>query len=183
MIQAHRPGHPLEQGAQIVDVVAGFLPHVAAVQPCPQPAEIGPGKGAQFIDDLKLRASWGRTGNDRIDQWQYLASYGYGSGYAKFNRRADDWAMVAACALVKKAADGSVEDVRVGLTHMGSTPLRATAVEEALRGGALDAASIAAAAEHAAEGTSPPTDLNSTAEYKQHLARVLTKRALEGKTG
>jgi carbon-monoxide dehydrogenase medium subunit len=103
---------------------------------------------------------------------------GYGSGYAKFNRRQEDWAMVAACALVKKGADGTVEDVRVGLTHMGSTPLRATAVEAALRGGGLDAASIAAAAEHAAEGTSPPTDLNSTAEYKQHLARVLVRRAL-----
>ena len=54
---------------------------------------------------------------------------GYGFGYHKFNRRQEDWAMVAVCAYVKKAADGTCEDVRIGLTHMGSTPLRATAAE------------------------------------------------------
>jgi aerobic carbon-monoxide dehydrogenase medium subunit len=104
---------------------------------------------------------------------------GYGFGYQKFNRRREDWTMVGACALVKKGADGSCEDVRIGLTHMGSTPLRATAAEQALRGGALDANAIAAAAEHAAEGTDPPADLNASAEYKRHLARVLCRRALE----
>ena len=87
--------------------------------------------------------------------------------------------MVAVCALVKKGADGSCEDVRIGLTHMASTPLRATAAEQALQGGALDDRSIAAAAEQAAEGTEPPTDLNATADYKRHLARVLCRRALE----
>ena len=87
--------------------------------------------------------------------------------------------MVAVGSLVKKAADGSCEDVRVGLTHMAGTPLRATAVEEALRGKPLDAASIAAAAELAAEGTNPPADLNASAEYKKHLARVLCRRTLE----
>jgi carbon-monoxide dehydrogenase medium subunit len=104
---------------------------------------------------------------------------GYGYGYQKFNRRNEDWAMVAVCALVKKGADGSCEDVRIGLTNMGDTPLRATAAEEALRGGALDADGIRAAAEQAAEGTEPPTDLNASADYKRHLARVLTRRALE----
>jgi carbon-monoxide dehydrogenase medium subunit len=104
---------------------------------------------------------------------------GYGFGYEKFNRRKEDWAMVAVCALVKRAADGACEDVRIGLTHMSSTPLRATAAEQALRGRPLDAQSIAAAAEQAAEGTDPPADLNATAEYKQHLARVLCRRALE----
>jgi aerobic carbon-monoxide dehydrogenase medium subunit len=104
---------------------------------------------------------------------------GYGFGYEKFNRRKEDWAMVAVCALVKKGADGSCEDVRIGLTHMGSTPLRATAAEQALRGGALDANAIAAAAEQAAEGTDPPADLNASADYKRHLARVLCRRALE----
>jgi aerobic carbon-monoxide dehydrogenase medium subunit len=104
---------------------------------------------------------------------------GWGWGYQKFNRRAEDWAMVGACALVRKGADGSCEDVRVGLTHMGSTPLRATATEDALRGGSLDADAIARAAEAAAEGTEPPGDLNATPDYKRHLARVLTRRALE----
>jgi aerobic carbon-monoxide dehydrogenase medium subunit len=104
---------------------------------------------------------------------------GYGFGYQKFNRRREDWAMVGVAVLVKKAGDGSCEDVRIGLTHMGNVPLRATAAEAALRGGALDAASIAAASEHAAEGTEPPGDLNATPDYKRHLARVLTRRALE----
>ena len=62
---------------------------------------------------------------------------------------------------------------------MSSVPLRATAVEAALRGQPLDARSIAAAAEHAADGTEPPGDLNASADYKRHLARVLCRRALE----
>ena len=108
---------------------------------------------------------------------------GWGHGYEKFNRRAEDWAMVGVVALVKKAGDGSCEDVRIGLTHMGSTPLRATAVENALRGQGLDAQSIATAAESAAEGTDPPGDLNATPDYKRHLAQVLTRRALEQAAG
>jgi aerobic carbon-monoxide dehydrogenase medium subunit len=108
---------------------------------------------------------------------------GWGHGYEKFNRRAEDWAMVGVVALVKKAGDGSCEDVRIGLTHMGSTPLRATAAENALRGQGLDAQSIANAAGQAAEGTDPPGDLNATPDYKRHLAQVLTRRALEQAAG
>jgi aerobic carbon-monoxide dehydrogenase medium subunit len=104
---------------------------------------------------------------------------GYGFGYQKFTRRAEDWAMVGVCALVSRAADGTCDDVRIGLTNMAATPLRATAAENALRGGQLDNDSIAAAAEQAAEGTDPPGDLNATPDYKRHLARVLTRRALE----
>jgi aerobic carbon-monoxide dehydrogenase medium subunit len=104
-----------------------------------------------------------------------LAGYGY--GYEKFNRRSEDWAMVGVCALVK-VTDGVCEDVRIGLTHMGSTPLRATATEDALRGKPLDEENIAAAAALAAQGTDPLADLNATPDYKRHLARVLTKRAL-----
>jgi aerobic carbon-monoxide dehydrogenase medium subunit len=114
-----------------------------------------------------------------LTEVRYPALEGYGFGYQKFNRRQEDWAMVAVSALVSKATDGSCEDVRVGLTHMSSVPLRATAVEQALRGGPLDARSIAAAAEQAAEGTDPPADLNASADYKRHLARVLCRRALE----
>jgi carbon-monoxide dehydrogenase medium subunit len=90
-----------------------------------------------------------------------------GFAYEKFNRRAQDWAIVGAVA-VKNGA------VRVALVNMGSTPLRATAVEEAVASGA----SAADAAVHAAEGTEPPTDLNATPEYREHLARVLVSRAL-----
>jgi carbon-monoxide dehydrogenase medium subunit len=103
---------------------------------------------------------------------------GWGFGYQKFNRRSEDWAMVAVSVMVK-ASEGQCEDVRVGLTNMGSVPLRASAVEEALRGQPLGTESIAHAAEQAAEGTDPPADLNASADYKRHLARVLTRRALE----
>ena len=113
-----------------------------------------------------------------LTQVRIPALVGYGYGYEKFNRRAEDWAMVGVCALVKKAADGTCEDVRVGLTHMASTPLRATATEDALRGQPLDAEHIAAAAALAADGTEPTGDLNATPDYKRHLARVLTRRAL-----
>jgi aerobic carbon-monoxide dehydrogenase medium subunit len=107
---------------------------------------------------------------------------GYGGGYQKFNRRAEDWAMVGVCALVK-ASDGTCEDVRVGLVHMGSIPLRAVATEEALRGQPLDEGRISQAADQADEGTEPPGDLNATPDYKRHLARVLTRRALRQAAG
>ena len=107
---------------------------------------------------------------------------GFGWGYEKFVRRSEDWAMVGVCALVKSNG-GTCEDVRVALTHMGTTPLRATATEDALRGQSLSPESIASAAEQAAEGTDPPGDLNATPDYKKHLARVLTRRALSAAAG
>jgi aerobic carbon-monoxide dehydrogenase medium subunit len=132
-----------------------------------------------FLDYLTTAVGDGEV----LTEIRLPAMDGWGFGYEKFNRRKEDWAMVAVCAYVKKAGDGSCEDVRIGLTHMGSTPLRATAAESALRGGALDAAAIAAAAEQAAEGTEPPADLNASADYKRHLARVLCRRALERAAG
>jgi aerobic carbon-monoxide dehydrogenase medium subunit len=105
---------------------------------------------------------------------------GYGFAYEKFNRRAEDWAMVGVCALVK-VNGGQIEDARVAFTNMAATPLRAEAVESALRGKSAD--SIADAAQQAAEGTEPPGDLNATPDYKRHLARVLTRRALEQAAG
>ncbi len=107
---------------------------------------------------------------------------GWGFGYQKFNRRSEDWAMVAVSAVVKKSGD-TAEDVRIGLTNMGSVPLRASAAEEALRGQPLTAETIASAAEQAAEGTDPPADLNASPDYKRHLARVLCRRALTEAAG
>ena len=107
---------------------------------------------------------------------------GWGYSYQKFNRRSEDWAMVAVSVLVKQTGD-VCEDVRVGLTNMSSVPLRAGAVEDALRGQPLNADSIAKAAELAPEGTDPPADLNASADYKRHLSRVLTRRALEQAAG
>jgi aerobic carbon-monoxide dehydrogenase medium subunit len=132
-----------------------------------------------FIDYLTTAVGPGEI----LTEVRLPAMEGWGHGYQKFNRRSEDWAMVGVVALVKRAADGSCEDARIGLTHMGSTPLRATAAEQALRGQGLDARGIASAAEQAAEGTEPPGDLNATPDYKRHLARVLTRRALEQAAG
>jgi len=93
---------------------------------------------------------------------------GAGWSYQKFNRRALDWAIVGVAA-VRNGTTG------VALVNMGSTPLRATAVEEALSQGA----SVADAALQAPEGTEPPTDLNASPEYRRHLAQVLVRRALQ----
>ncbi len=90
-------------------------------------------------------------------------------GYQKFVRRSNDWAIVGV----------AVVDGRIALANMGATPLRATAAERALAEGA----SPAAAAEHAADGTSPGEDMHADREYRRHLARVLTRRALEHQTG
>jgi aerobic carbon-monoxide dehydrogenase medium subunit len=121
-------------------------------------------------------------GGEILTEVRVPALQGWGFGYEKFNRRSEDWAMVAVSAVVKQTGD-ICEDVRVGLTNMGHVPLRATAVEEALRGQPLNAASIARAAEEAAEGTSPPADLNASADYKRHLSRVLCRRALTEAAG
>lgn len=99
---------------------------------------------------------------------------GYRWNYQKFGRVAQAWAIVGSLAIVK--SNGSIEDVRVGLTHMGAVPYRASATEAALTGQGLDA--IVSASEQAAEGTEPPSDLNADAAFRQHLARILTKRAL-----
>ena len=101
---------------------------------------------------------------------------GAGWSYQKFNHRAQDWATVGVAAVVEKS-DGSIGSARVALTNMGATPLRASAVEGALSGTTLDG--IAEAAASADEGTNPASDIAASAEYRRHLARVLTRRAVE----
>jgi len=93
-------------------------------------------------------------------------------GFQKFNRRAQDWAIVGVAAWQNGTESG------VALVNMGTTPLRARAVEQALAQGA----SATDAAKVAAEGTEPPSDLNASPEYRRHLATVLVRRALEGGT-
>jgi len=102
---------------------------------------------------------------------------GWASHYEKFTRVAQAWSIVAVAAVVKRS-NGSIAEARIGLTNMGSTPLRASAVESALAGAAASTDSIGVAASHAAEGTSAPSDLSGRADYREHLARVLTKRAV-----
>lgn len=163
---------------------ASDLPTVALA--CDTELAVRGSNGERTIPAAELFQDYLTTalGQDEVITEVRLPAFdGFGHSYQKFTRRAEDWAMVGVCALVKKGADGSCEDVRIGLTHMGSTPLRAEAAENALRGGALDAASIARAAEQASEGTEPPGDLNATPDYKRHLARVMTRRALEEAAG
>jgi aerobic carbon-monoxide dehydrogenase medium subunit len=117
---------------------------------------IGPFEAALQPDELLTEVRVPRGGGVR---W----------GYQKFVRRANDWAIVGVAAY----------DGRVALASMGGTPLRARATEEALRSGA----SLEDAAALAAEGTSPGYDFHADADYRAHLARVLTKRALQGQTG
>ncbi|HEY0487170.1 MAG TPA: xanthine dehydrogenase family protein subunit M [Mycobacteriales bacterium] len=107
---------------------------------------------------------------------------GWGTCYEKFNRVAQAWSIVAVAAAVRRE-NGSIAEARVGLTNMGSTPLRATAVEQALAGQSADASVVSAAAEHAADGTTPPEDVNARADYRSHLATVLTRRALTKAAG
>jgi carbon-monoxide dehydrogenase medium subunit len=98
--------------------------------------------------------------------------------YLKFSRRSQDWAIVAVAAQVT-VNGGNLADVRVGLTGMGNRPVRASGVEQALRGKRAEAGALRDAAEHAAEGTEPTQDLNGSPDYRRHLAKVLTRRALE----
>ena len=94
------------------------------------------------------------------------AAAGAGWSFRKFNRRAQDWAVVGVAAVAGRG---------VALVNMGSTPVRAAGTEEALRAG-LGAAAAAARAD---EGLDPPSDLHASAEFRRHLARVLVRRALE----
>jgi carbon-monoxide dehydrogenase medium subunit len=107
---------------------------------------------------------------------------GWSAHYEKFNRVAQAWSMVAVAAAIRTEG-GSIAEARVGLTNMASVPVRARGVEEALVGQPATPEVIRSAAEHAAEGTSPTADGNADAEYRQHLARVLTGRAVSAAVG
>lgn len=97
-----------------------------------------------------------------------------GWSYTKMSRRAQDWATVAVATVVEHS-NGSIGKASIGLTNMGATPLRATSAEEAIASGA----SIEEASARASEGTEPSSDHAASAKFRGHLARVLTRRALE----
>jgi carbon-monoxide dehydrogenase medium subunit len=107
---------------------------------------------------------------------------GWGVRYEKFTRVAQAWSIVAVAAAVRREG-GRIAEARIGLTNMGPTPLRASATEAALVGVDVSLETVTAAAAQAAEGTSPSSDLNAQADYRQHLAQVLTRRALVAATG
>jgi carbon-monoxide dehydrogenase medium subunit len=106
----------------------------------------------------------------------------WGFHYEKFNRVAQAWSIVGVAAAVRRS-NGSIAEARVGLTNMGSTPLRASATEAALSGVDASMDAVKGAAAHAAEGTSPVSDLNAHADYREHLARVLTARSVASAAG
>lgn len=107
---------------------------------------------------------------------------GWGAHYEKFVRVAHQWPIVAVAAAVR-VDGGAIAEARVGLTNMGSTPIRARGVEEALVGAPATEDGVRAAAERAIEGTNPPSDLNGDADYRRHLATVLTRRAVLAAAG
>jgi carbon-monoxide dehydrogenase medium subunit len=108
---------------------------------------------------------------------------GWGFHYEKLHRVAQAWAIVGVAAAVRRD-DGSIAEARIGLTNMGRTPLRAEAVEQALAGmDASDEDALTQAADRAVEGSAPPSDLSGQADYRQHLARVLTRRAVRHAAG
>jgi len=107
---------------------------------------------------------------------------GWGAHYEKFVRVAHQWPIVAVAAAVL-VQDGTISEARVGLTNMGSTPLRARSVEQALVGQPATDEAVRTAAASAAEGTNPPSDLNGDADYRRHLVTVLTRRAVLAAAG
>jgi aerobic carbon-monoxide dehydrogenase medium subunit len=107
---------------------------------------------------------------------------GWGYRYEKFQASAQSWAIVGVAALARRS-NGQVAEARIGLTNMASVPVRARAAEEAAAGVAADRDALRQAAAQAAEGTDPPSDLNARPDYRQHLARVLTGRALAHAAG
>ncbi len=121
---------------------------------------------ADFFEDL-FTTSVGE--GELLTQIRVPKHTGWGGHYEKFVRVKHQWSIVGVAATVR-AEGGTIAEARVGLTNMGSTPLRARAVEQALVG-------------KAAEGTNPPSDLNGDADYRRHLATVLTRRAVLAAAG
>jgi aerobic carbon-monoxide dehydrogenase medium subunit len=107
---------------------------------------------------------------------------GWGHRYEKFVRVSHQWSIVAVAATVR-VDGGTIAEARIGLTNMGSTPLRATAVEQALVGRPATDEAVREACAAAADGTNPPSDLNGDADYRKHLATVLTRRAVLAAAG
>ncbi len=107
---------------------------------------------------------------------------GWGAHYEKFVRVAHQWPIVAIAATVR-AEGGTIAEARVAMTNMGSTPLRARGVEAALAGQPATDDAVRAAAAQAADGANPPSDLNGDADYRRHLATVLTRRAVLSAAG
>ena len=172
--------------------LGGALVHADPAGDCGAPAlaldaELliqGPGgertvAAADFFEDLFTTA----VGEDELLTAIRFPRYdGWGTHYEKFVRVAHQWPIVSVAAAVK--VDGStISEARIGLVNMGSTPLRASATEQALVGCEATEDGVRAACDRVAEGTNPPSDLNGDADYRRHLATVLTRRAVVAAAG
>jgi carbon-monoxide dehydrogenase medium subunit len=132
-----------------------------------------------FFQDLFTTA----VGDDEVlTEVRVPKHTGWGAHYEKFNLVAQQWSIVGVAATVRTDGD-VIAEARVALTNMGSTPVRATAVEQALTGQPGTREAIREAAAQAAEGTNPPTDTNGDADFRRHLAKVLTGRAVLAAVG
>ncbi len=131
-------------------------------------------KAADFFQDYMVT----NLGEQEVVTEVRVPKLGQNTGwsYKKFSRRSQDWATVGVAAVVERQ-NGSIGSARIALTSMGATPIRATAVEQALSGASPDA--VAEAAQSADEGTNPSSDDAASAEFRRHLARVWTRRAVE----
>lgn len=135
--------------------------------------------GEDFFEDNFTTA----VGDDEILAAVRLTKQsGWGHHYEKFVRVSHQWSIVAVAAAVR-VEGGTIAEARVGLTNMGNVPLRARATEEALVGAAVSAEAIGAACADVAKGLNPPSDLNADADYRRHLATVLTRRAVLAAAG
>jgi carbon-monoxide dehydrogenase medium subunit len=119
---------------------------------------------------------------DILTEIRFPRYTGWGSHYEKFNRTAQAWSMVAIAAAVR-VEGGTIAEARVALTNMGNTPIRASGVEQALVGQPATADAVRAAAERVTEGTAAPSDADAAADYREHLAKVLTGRAVLAAAG
>ena len=135
-------------------------------------------KAADFFQDYMVT----NLGEQEVVTEVRVPKLGRNTGwsYKKFSRRSQDWATVGVAAVVERS-NGSIGSARIALTSMGATPIRATAVEQALSGASPDA--VAEAAQSADEGTNPSSDDAASAEFRRHLARVFTQRAVEEALG
>ncbi|MFP5336557.1 MAG: FAD binding domain-containing protein [Actinomycetes bacterium] len=170
-------------GALVHADPAGDLPAPALALDA-QMVIVGPGgrrsvAAADFFTDVFTTA----VGEDELLVEVRVPKYtGWGAHYEKFSRVAQAWSIVAVAAAVR-VEGGTIAEARIGLTNMGSTPVRARSVEQALVGQPATTEAVRAAAASAAEGTTPPTDANADADYRRHLAGVLTSRAVLAAAG
>jgi carbon-monoxide dehydrogenase medium subunit len=134
---------------------------------------------ADFFEDLFTTAV---GDGELLTQIRIPKHTGWGAHYEKFVRVSHQWSIIAVGVTVR-AEGGTIAEARVGLTNMGATPLRARGVEQALVGQPATEEAVRAAVASVADGTNPPSDLNGGADYRRHLASVLTRRAVLAAAG